>query len=161
MAQWEELIIYEYNKLNNKKTDADVIRTAESFPLYLDIAKEIAVGFNKKLKEKELVSTGKGGIPNTISKIYKDSGASNPTPKTDIAGSGFKEKISLKKAGGSQLMSGAKGESIATVRTALSKMGENKNFAKGLVEKMEEKMNSLITTETVTSLNKRTRWGEG
>jgi len=159
-AQWEELIIYEYNKLNNKKTDADVIRTAESFPLYLDIAKEIAVGFNKKLKEKELVSTGKGGIPNTISKIYKDSGASNPTPKTDIAGSGFKEKISLKKAGGSQLMSGAKGESIATVRAALSKMGENKNFAKGLVEKMEEKMNSLITTETVTSLNKRTAAGE-
>ena len=39
-------------------------------------------------------------------------------------------------------------------------MGENKNFAKGLVEKMEEKMNSLITTETVTSLNKRTAAGE-
>ena len=39
-------------------------------------------------------------------------------------------------------------------------MGENKNFAKGLVEKMEEKMNSLITTETVTSLNKRTKDGE-
>ena len=129
-SQWEELIIYEYNKLNNKKTDADVIRTAESFPLYLDIAKEIAVGFNKKLKEKELVSTGKGGIPNTISKIYKDRDASNPTPKTDIAGSGFKEKISLKKAGGSQLMSGAKGESIATVEMHFQKWVRTKTLQK-------------------------------
>ncbi len=159
-AQWEELIIYEYNKLNGKKIDPDVTRTAESFPLYLDIATDIAKEFNKKLKENELVSTGKGGIPNAISKIYKDSGASNPTPKTDIAGSTFKEKISLKKAGGSQLMSGAKGESIATVRAALSKMGEDKNFANGLIKAMEEKMNSLITTETVTSLSKRSKDGE-
>ena len=51
--------------------------------------------------------------------------------------------------------------SLLQQSNALSKMGENKNFAKGLVEKMEEKMNSLITTETVTSLNKRTAWGEG
>lgn len=159
-AQWEELIIYEYNKLNGKTTDSDVVKTAESFPLYLDIAKGIAENFNKKLRENELVSTGKGGIPNAISKIYKDSGASNTTPKTDIAGSKFKEKISLKKAGGSQLMSGAKGESIATVRAALSKMGENKNFAKGLISQMEEKMDKLITTETVTSLNKRVKDGE-
>ena len=41
-------------------------------------------------------------------------------------------------------MSGAKGESIATVRAALSKMGEDKNFAKGLVTAMEEKMNRVI-----------------
>ena len=159
-AQWEELIIFEYNKLNGKTTDSDIVKTAESFPLYLDIAKGIAENFNTKLRENELVSTGKGGIPNAISKLYKDSGASNTTPKTDIAGKSFKEKISLKKAGGSQLMSGAKGESIATVRAALSKMGEDKNFANGLIKAMEEKMSKLITTETVTSLSKRTKEGE-
>tara|TARA_Y100000593_G_scaffold12786_2_gene23728 strand:+ start:17646 stop:19124 length:1479 start_codon:yes stop_codon:yes gene_type:complete len=159
-AQWEELIIFEYNKLNNKKNDKDITRTAESFPLHLDMAKVIAQNFNKKLKDNELVSTGKGGIPNKISSLYKESGASNTTPKTDIAGVSFKEKISLKKEGGSQLMSGAKGESIATVRAALSKMGENKNFANGLISEMETKMSSLLTTETVTSLNKRTKDGE-
>ena len=159
-AQWEELIIYEYNKLNKKKNDADTIRTAESFPLHLDMAKSIAKNFNKKLKEPELVSTGRGGLNNAISKIYKESGASNTTPKTDIAGSTFKEKISLKKEGGSQLMSGARGEAIATVRAALGQMGDNKNFAKGLTDAMEEKMDSLMTVETVTSLNKRVKAGE-
>ena len=39
-------------------------------------------------------------------------------------------------------------------------MGENKNFAKGLISQMEEKMDKLITTETVTSLNKRVKDGE-
>ena len=159
-AQWEELIIFEYNILNGKDNDSDIIRTAESFPLHLDIAKVIAKNFNKKLKENHLVSTGKGGIPNKISSLYKDSGASNTTPKTDIAGIKFSEKISLKKEGGSQLMSGAKGESIATVRAALSMMGDHKGFANGLISEMETKMNSLITTETVTSLNKRTKEGE-
>ena len=130
------------------------------FPLHLEMAKEIAQNFNKKLSDKELVSTGKGGIPNKISSLYKDSGASNNTPKTDIAGISFKEKISLKKEGGSQLMSGAKGEAIATVRAALSMMGDHKGFAKGLTDAMEEKMNSLITKETVTSLNKRTKAGD-
>ena len=159
-AQWEELIIFEYNILNGKDNDSDIIRTAESFPLHLDIAKSIAKNFNKKLKENHLISTGKGGIPNKISSLYKDSGASNTTPKTDIAGIKFSEKISLKKEGGSQLMSGAKGESIATVRAALSMMGDHKGFANGLISEMETKMNSLITTETVTSLNKRTKEGE-
>ena len=57
-------------------------------------------------------------------------------------------------------MSGAKGEAIATVRAALSMMGEHKGFAKGLTDAMDEKMNALITKETVTSLNKRTKEGE-
>ena len=159
-AQWEELIIFEYNKLNNKKNDPETIQTAERFPLNLPMAKDIAKNFNKKLKEKELVSTGRGGLNNPISDLYKSSGASNTTPKTDIAGSKFQEKISLKKEGGSQLMSGAQGEAVATVRAALSMMGEDKNFAKGLVDAMESKMSSLITTETVTSLNKRAAAGE-
>ena len=159
-AQWEELIIYEYNKLNKQKNDADTVKTAESFPLHLDMAKSIAKNFNTKLKENQLVSTGRGGLNNPISKIYKESGASNTTPKTDIAGSTFKEKISLKKEGGSQLMSGARGEAIATVRAALEQMGENKNFAKGLTKSMEDKMDSLMTVETVTSLNKRAKAGE-
>ena len=159
-AQWEELIIYEYNKLNKQKNDSDTIQMAERFPLSLPMAKTIAQNFNKKLKENQLVSTGRGGLNNPVSSLYKESGASNTTPKTDIAGSTFKEKISLKKEGGSQLMSGAQGESIATVRAALSMMGENKNFAKGLTDAMEEKMTTLMTTETVTSLNKRAQAGD-
>ena len=52
-AQWEELIIYEYNKLNKQKNDADTVKTAESFPLHLDMAKSIAKNFNTKLKENQ------------------------------------------------------------------------------------------------------------
>jgi hypothetical protein len=159
-AQWEELIIFEYNKLNKQKNESGVIQTAERFALHLDKAKDIAKNFNKELSEKRLVSTGKGGISVSLSNIYTDAGASNKTPKTDIAGSSFKEKISLKKEGGSQLMSGSKGEAIATVNAALSQMGQHKPFAKGLTKAMEEGMSKLITKETVTSLNDRIRDGE-
>ena len=36
--------------------------------------------------------------PITLGPIWKESGAKNKTPKTDIASSDFREKISLKKA---------------------------------------------------------------
>ena len=160
-AEWEECIIYAYNELKNQSTDKDVKETAMKFmDLYGDISKVIAKNFSKKISAKQLISTGKGGIPNSISNFYKESGASNKTPKTDIASSSFKEKISLKKAGGSQLASGAKGESIAIVRSALSAMGNEKKFATGLTNLMEQKMSTLISKETVTSLNKRVKDGE-
>ena len=160
-AQWEELIIFAYNEINKKPTEESVVETAMFFHAqYGDQAKVIAKNFMKELSAKQLVSTGKGGIPNAIGKIYTESGASNKTPKTDIASATFKEKISLKKGGGSQLASGAKGESIAIVRSALSEMGAEKGFATGLTNAMENQMSALITKETITSLNKRVKDGE-
>ena len=160
-TEWEDCIVFAYNNLNNTKTDSSVEETAMRFQAQFgDAATTIAENFNKKLKTSQLVHTGKGGIPVKLGKHWKDAGATNKTPKTDIASKDFKEKISLKKEGGSQLASAEKKEAIAIVNQALSLMGEDKKFAKGLTQQLEEKMDRLVTRETVTSLQRRSKAGD-
>ena len=129
--------------------------------MYHETARVIADKFNSKIKSNELVHTGAGGLKPTLGKIWQEEGASNTTPKTDIASKDFNERISLKKEGGSRLASPEKKEAVAIVKAALKHCGQmDKNFGKELTAKMYSHMEKLSTTETVTSLNKRLKAGE-
>ena len=156
-AELEELIIKEYNDLNGTDTDPSVVETYEKFGTqHHDIAKKIAKGFNAKVGGKQLVHTGQGGLSKTLGKHWKAAGASNTTPKTDIANSSFSERISLKKEGGSRSASPEKKEAIALVNAALElAVEQDKTWAKNLVKSMGTKMETLISTENASDLKKR------
>ena len=158
-AEWEDVIVYAYNKLNGKSTDAATVEVAEKFGNYTDVADKIAANFNNQLKAKQLVQTGRGMGSISLGPIWKESGAKNKTPKTDIASSDFKEKISLKKSGGSQLASPTRAEAIAIVKAAMSEMGEDRTMAAKLVSTMETNMSSLISRETAGDLRKQSKAG--
>ncbi len=160
-AQWEDLIVVEYNNINGKKSDKKVVETWQKFPMFHETARAIADKFNSKIKSNELVHTGAGGLKPTLGKIWQEEGASNTTPKTDIASKDFNERISLKKEGGSRLASPERKEAVAIVKAALKHCGQmDKNFGKELTAKMYSHMEKLSTTETVTSLNRRLKAGE-
>ena len=158
-AEWEDVIVYAYNKLNGKSTDPATVEVAEKFGGYMDVADKIAANFNSQLKAKQLVQTGRGIGAISLGPIWKESGATNKTPKTDIASADFKEKISLKKAGGSQLASPTKAEAIAIVKAAMAEMCEDRTMAAKLVSTMETNMASLISRETAGDLRKQSKAG--
>ena len=159
-AEWEDVIVYAYNKLNNKPTDPETIKVAEKFSNYMDVADKIAKNFNSQLSANQLVQTGRGIGSVSLGPIWKEVGAKNKTPKTDIASSDFKEKISLKKEGGSQLASPTKAEAIAIVKAAMAEMGEDRKVAAKLVEKMETNMTSLVSRTAAGELRKQSKAGE-
>jgi hypothetical protein len=158
-AEWEDVIVYAYNKLNGKSTDPATVEVAEKFGSYQEVADKIAANFNNQLKAKQLVQTGRGMGAISLGPIWKESGAKNKTPKTDIASADFKEKISLKKSGGSQLASPTRSEAIAIVKAAMSEMGEDRAMAAKLVSTMETNMSSLISRETAGDLRKQSKAG--
>lgn len=159
-AEWEDLIVYAYNNLKGQPTDPETEEVALKFwEMYADNANEIAKNFDKGLKAKRLVQTGRGIGAVSLGPIWRESGAKNKTPKTDIASADFKEKISLKKGGGSQLASAEKKEAIAIVKAALAEMGNDKKFASDLIGNIEEKMTTLISKESVTSLSDQSKGG--
>lgn len=61
-----------------------------------------------------------GRLSSPITEFWKENGGSNPTPKTDVILDNY--KISLKMGRG-QLMSGGKGESLATFQAAIKNTG--------------------------------------
>jgi hypothetical protein len=159
-AEWESLIVYAYNKLKGQKTDPETEQIAFRFwSKYNKKATEIAKNFDRNLKAKRLIQTGTGLPGVKLGKFWVEEGAKNKTPKTDIASFNFTEKISLKKAGGSQGISSEKKESIAIVRSALYEMGASSKFGKDLINEMEEKMSALISHETVNSIKSDARRG--
>ena len=163
-SQWEELIIVEYNKINNKQdaSSKNIVETHAKFPKYWSDAKKVATNFNSKVGGKVLVHTGAGGIKSvSLGPIWKKEGAKNKTPKTDMANKDFSERISLKKEGGSRSASPAKAEAIAIVKAALALAGESdKAWATNLTTNMGEKMESLVSKETASSLKARYKKGE-
>ncbi len=161
-AEWEELIIKEYNDLNKTDTHPKVIETYEKFGTqHHDIAKKIAKSFDVKVGGNQLVHTGQGGLSKKLGKHWKNAGASNTTPKTDIASSDFSERISLKKEGGSRSASPEKKEAIALVNAALELAGEeDQAWAKNLVMNMGNKMETLISKENASSLKARYKDGD-
>jgi len=160
-AEWEDVIVYAYNELNGKTTDSATMEVAMKFQeKYGESAKVIASNFNSKLSAKQLIQTGRGMGSISLGPIWKEAGAKNKTPKTDIASANFQEKISLKKAGGSQLASPTKAEAIAIVKAAMSEMGEDRKIADKLVATMETNMSSLISRTTAGELRKQSKAGE-
>lgn len=81
---------------------------------------------------------GSGSFP--LNKIWKKYGGTDSTPKTDLKIG--RARISLKKNGGSQLMSGKKGESHATFFSVVNKY--NTRIGDPVVDKVEEYFNQFI-----------------
>ncbi len=81
---------------------------------------------------KEQGVTGKavhlGSSSESITNIWKEYGGTDNTPKTDLMIGNY--RISLKKSGGSQLMSGAKGETTATLYAVADKLGIQEQITK-------------------------------
>lgn len=158
-AEWEDVIVYAYNKHNGKSTDPETEEVALKFSNYMDVADKIAKNFNSQLTASQLVQTGRGIGSVSLGPIWKETGAKNKTPKTDIASSDFKEKISLKKEGGSQLASPTKAEAIAIVKAAMAEMGEDRKIADKLVSTMETNMSSLVSRTSAGELRKQSKAG--
>lgn len=91
---------------------------------------EIAQSVVNFLKEQGVVGVAvhMGSSSENITNIWKEYGGSDNTPKTDLMIGNY--RISLKKSGGSQLMSGAKGETTATLYAVADKLGIQEYIAK-------------------------------
>jgi hypothetical protein len=90
----------------------------------------------------------------TITSMWKKYGGTDGTPKTDIIIS--KKRISLKKMGRSQIMSGQKGETSATFHTVLNDMNED-NELLGQIETWMDNM--LIVTKNTMSITQQKQSG--
>ena len=111
---------------------------------------KLGQAFINRLKVKELRQLGASTLP--ISKEWK---GTNKTPKTDLIYAD--ERISLKKAGGSQLLSAGKFESISTVEAAMRMYSidpKGKRKVESLLDNLENKMIKLSTKDTVGNLEK-------
>lgn len=118
-------------------------------------AEKLADTFDKNgLPNLTQTGSGKGG--GSISKEWSKWGGKNATPKTDIMSG--KKRVSLKKVGGSQVMSAKKEEGIATFNAASMTMGKDApNDARKIVDFMQKSTLDLSGSGyrgTVTDLEK-------
>jgi len=136
-AQWESLITHQLNVLlGSPNSDTHAAEIANEFyPVYLEPAMAIAKAFNKTLGAKTTM-TQFGASSGSLSTLWKKHKAGNATPKTDMYTNAY--NVSLKKAGGSQLASGGKEETLATFYAALEYMGKSKSSGKQISHIMKE-----------------------
>ena len=173
-AEWESLISIGFNihtghskvKASNLTYDKELgidektfAKVIEFWPNYGKASMKLGKKFVEKGFEAPMKQTGsgkdktKGGKEFTLSKEWTSWGGKNKTPKTDMTTK--EKKISLKKKGGSQLMSAKKGEAMATFNGALELMGTNKTnqkYIKSIVDIVDEKFNSVIMAGTIEDL---------
>ena len=130
-ADWENIICHQYNKLlGNENFDPNARDEAKQFyPTYEKAGKETAKTFSEKIGKAGMIQFGAGKSKKNLSSFWISKGGSDGTPKTDMYTK--THNISLKKKGGSQLASGAKGETLAMYSAALEYLGDNKS---GLTE---------------------------
>ena len=110
-----------------------------------------------------LTQTGSGKGGGKVSKEWSKWGGKNATPKTDIMSG--KKRISLKKTGGSQVMSAKAPEGIATFNAASKMMGKNapKETAK-IIDFMQNETMDLTGSGykgSVTDLEKELETSKG
>ena len=121
-------------------------------------ALQLGKEFSDKLGVSDLKQLGASVLP--ITGEWSKWGATNRTPKTDLIDG--KKHISLKKAGGSQLMSAGKEEAIATVNAAMSTYGDSSTGnrrIKEITSLLEKKMVKLSEKSTIQSLEKLKKKG--
>jgi len=144
-AQWESLITHQLNVLLGEP-DADTAAAKianEFYPVYLEPAMAIAKNFNKQLGASNIM-TQYGASSGSLSSLWKRHGAGNATPKTDMYTKNF--NVSLKKAGGSQLASGGREETLATFYAALEYMSVSKSSKKaisGIMNEIQDKFTKI------------------
>jgi len=124
-ADWESLITDKFNEIVGGADKSASTAAKKFYPTYGEAASRVATSFNTKLKmSTAMTQYGGGGGKKNLSSSWLEWGGTNGTPKTDMFTSNY--NISLKKAGGSQLASGGKGETISTFYAALAYMGEDR-----------------------------------
>ena len=159
-AEWEALIAVGVNRAVQGKSwrmDSDEWNSIEKFWVeYGEYADKLGKEFKKRYKLKGLKQLGA-----STAATHKDWPGRDRTPKTDIISTDGKVHISLKKAGGSQLMSGQNLETLGTFNAALSTYsGENPNGIKKLMDDIEKKMGKMATNDSITSLKKLRNSGD-
>lgn len=154
--QWEAMIAV---ALTNPKKPESVPewKTAQKYwddPLLRKQSLLLAKEFKQKFNVSVLSQLGdKRGAK--LSSKWKSWGGTNNTPKTDLISGNL--HISLKKVGGSQLISGLAGEMTATFEAAKETMGGNAVLKQELVEwikNLGKKMPKLSYKGYVQDLNK-------
>ena len=149
---WESIIAVAVNKLQGKKwNQGDEWDRAQKFwGDWEEQGMKLGQEFINKVGVKKLEQLGASTLP--ISKEWK---GTNKTPKTDLIDGN--KKISLKKAGGSQLLSAGKFEAISTVESAMRMYSidpTGKRKVESLIDNLEKKMIKLSTKDTVSKLEK-------
>jgi len=143
---WESLIVVAYN---NKKSGPEWDRAQKFWAEYESQAKTLVKQFKKVIKSSNLSQLG-----SSTAKLNPNWGGKDNTPKTDIIGNS-NEKISLKKAGGSQLMSAGAAETISTFNAAMKIVGRSKpKLLTEFVDTLEEKMGKLNGGGTISAIEK-------
>jgi hypothetical protein len=150
---WEDLITDKYNLQNKLTPDTSASENAKRFyPTYETYAENIAKDFVQYIGKSPMTQFGKGKSKSNLSKFWSSFGASDGTPKSDMYTK--THNISLKKKGGSQLMSAAKEETIATFHAALEYMGENSpSGVREIATQIEENFDKVATKMTKTALD--------
>ena len=168
-AQWESLIsmgfnlhttgvknwgtiTYHKNLGIDEKTFGKVIGFWDK---YGAVSFKLGQSFSGEGFKPPMTQTGGGGDKEIkLNSQWSDWGGKNKTPKTDMTTA--KRKISLKKKGGSQLMSAQKGEAMATFHATLQLMGtteKNKTYIKGVIDKIESDFKTIMLDGTVGDLD--------
>jgi len=151
-AQWEALIAVAVNKIKGKSwnTGPEWSDVGKFWGEYEGPSMRLGQDFIDKIGVSELKQLG-GGTAAT-NPTWK---GTDRTPKTDIIGG--KQKISLKKASGSQLMSAGQNEAISTFEAAMSMYsidGSGKRKVLSVISTIEEDMGRMSTRGTIGSLEK-------
>lgn len=149
---WESIIAVAVNKIQGGKwNNGPEWERAEKFwGDWETQGMKLGQEFVTKLKVKKLEQLGASTLP-----ISKDWKGTNKTPKTDLIDG--KRKISLKKAGGSQLLSAGKMEAISTIEAAMKMYSidpKGKGRVLSLISDLENKMIKLTEKGTVGSIEK-------
>jgi len=169
-AQWESLIsmgfnlhttgvknwgtiTYHKNLGIDEKTFDKVIGF---WPKYGAVSMKLGQAFSGAGFKSPMTQTGAGGDKEIkLNDQWTTWGGKNKTPKTDMTTA--KKKISLKKKGGSQLMSAQQGEAKATFNATLQLMGttgKNKTYIEGVINKINSDFKTIMLDGTIGDLEK-------
>jgi hypothetical protein len=153
-AEYESIITVGYNQgnppynLGKAKDKAAFSGVSKFFPEYNKEAQALGKTFRGVTKG---TMKQHGASKDTTSALWKKySGKGKDTPKTDMFTS--RHNISLKKKGGSQLMSAAAGEAIATVMGALEMTGKNTKAVKAIADDIENRFTKLMVDGSIEAL---------
>ena len=158
-AEYESIIAVGYNQgqppySSSKAKDSGAFSTAKKFlpknkkQPYNDTAYKLGQAMKTATSG---VMKQAGGAKEDLTPFWtKITGKGKDTSKTDVI---TKDNISLKKKGGSQLMSASKKESMATLTAALEMIGENAQISK-IIDTIDKKFTKFMG-KSVTGFKKK------
>jgi|TARA_R110000851_G_scaffold230898_9_gene383736 hypothetical protein len=175
-AEWEKIICVAYNMLAHDVSKKDAIKLAQidlwksAYDGSIDVGLEI-VRNSKLALSSTMIHFGSGSSQLTkewnqyfIDLTGKSAPGPTKTPKTDMYIKN-REKLSLKKVGGSQLMSGGQAESMATLAFAYDAL-PNKEKTKTvqkifnvLITNVEEDFIKIKGDKTITQIKRDIKSG--